>query len=191
MGRYYDQCGNLISSIDGGNGKRAIFGKDAVCEFQMYKVGLLDGKVEVLDRYGRVARIYGVHDDTKHGEEIIFYDAPKLQKQLIPKVSIMWYEGKIQGPTKTWYPNGTQESQREMSNNKKNGHNTAWYKDGSLMIMEEYEQDKLMRGEYYSRGEKFPVSMVIDGKGVVTKFDADGTFLQRITYKSGKPQLDD
>ena len=78
-----------------------------------------------------------------------------------------------------------------MSNNKKNGHSTAWYRDGSLMMIEEYEQDKLVRGEYYGRGEKFPVSMVVDGKGIVTRFDADGTFIQRVTYKLGKPQFDE
>jgi antitoxin component YwqK of YwqJK toxin-antitoxin module len=134
---------------------------------------------------------YVVRDDIKHGEEVINYDAPKLQQVLKPKISVTWYDGKVQGPTKTWYTNGIQESQKEMSNNKKNGHSTAWYNDGSLMMIEEYEQDKLVRGEYYAKGEKFPVSMIIDGKGIVTRFDADGTFLQRITYKSGKPQLDE
>jgi antitoxin component YwqK of YwqJK toxin-antitoxin module len=190
-GRYYDKCGNLISSIDNGNGRRAIFNKDCVCEFQEYKQGMLEGTVEVLDRFGRASRIYNVKDDTKHGEEVIFYDAPKLKENLQPKILVTWYDGKIQGPTKTWYPNGIQESQKEMSNNKKNGHSTAWYRDGSLMMIEEYEQDKLARGEYYSRGEKFPISMVIDGKGVVTRYDSDGTFLQRITYKQGKPQLEE
>lgn len=190
-GRYYNRNGDCVATIDDGNGTRAVFGKDDVREIQEFHFGQLDGQVKVFDKYGRVCKFYHVKNFCKHGEEICFYDAVHLQKELNPKISINWYEGKVQGVTKTWYRNGVQESQREISNNKKNGHSTAWYQDGSLMLIEEYEQDRLIRGEYYSKGERFPVSTVSEGNGTVTLFDGDGNLLSKITYYHSKPQLDD
>ena len=102
----------------------------------------------------------------------------------------MWVEGRIQGLVKTWYPNGTSESQREMSRNAKNGLLTAWYFDGSVMMIEQYDRDKLLKGEYFERGEKIPVSQVMNGKGIATIHDSKGTFLRRITYNNGKPSTD-
>ena len=90
---------------------------------------------------------------------------------------------------KTWYPNGSPESQREMANNAKNGVLTAWYRDGNLMMIEEYENDKLVRGDYFKKEERIPVSQVIGGKGTVTIFDADGHFVQKIAYVNGKPEI--
>ncbi len=69
----------------------------------------------------------------------------------------------------------------------KNGVSTAWYRNGNLMMIEEYEQNKLIRGDYFKKGEKVPVSQVIQGKGTVTSFDADGHFIQKIPYLNGKP----
>jgi antitoxin component YwqK of YwqJK toxin-antitoxin module len=100
---------------------------------------------------------------------------------------LTWYEGKIQGLVKTWYPNGIQESQREMSNNMKNGIATAWYRDGNMMLLEEYRQDRLLRGEYYSPAERYPISTIKEGSGIATLYNADGTFLQRVTYRNGEP----
>lgn len=189
-GRYFDLCGNCIAEIHEGNGVRAIFGKDAITELHEYKYGYLDGEVKVFDKYGRVSKIYHVKNNGKHGEEITFWEGPKLQKTLNPKLSIQWYEGKIQGVIKTWYPNGYQESQKEMSNNKKNGHSTAWYEDGNLMMIEEYEQDHLVRGEYFPKGDRHPISYIHDGKGTATIFDAKGTVIKRIEYLNGKPLLE-
>jgi len=190
-GRYYDNCGVCIASIDGGNGIRAIFGKDLLSQMQEYRFGQLEGMVQVFDRYGRINNTFSVKNGCKHGEEIYYYDAVPLQQVLVPKLSINWYEGKVQGISKTWYKNGVQESQKEMSNNKKNGHHSAWYCDGSLMMIEEYEQDKLVHGEYYNRGEKWSVTTVQDGKGTVTLFDADGNFKQKIEYRGGKPVIEE
>ncbi len=190
-GAYYDACGTLLCSVTNGRGTRAVFNKEAVCEYQEYQNGVMAGKAEFLDRHGRICRQYHVKDGTKHGEEICYYDAPKFQTVLQPKILMNWSEGKMQGTAKTWYEDGSPESQKEMSNNKRNGHQMAWYNDGSLMLIEEYEQDQLVRGEYYSKGGKFPTSMVIDGKGIATLYSADGSLLQKVNYKQGKPLLDE
>lgn len=187
---YYDKEGALVASIENGNGTRAVFSKDDVREIQEYHLGALEGKIEVFDKYGRVVNFYHVKGGCKHGEEVWFYDAVRFQKELEPKLSINWYEGKVQGTSKTWYLNGVQESQREVSNNKKNGHSTAWYQDGSLMMIEEYEQDRLIRGEYYVRGERFPVSTIEDGNGIATLHDAEGNFIQKVEYFHNKPVIE-
>ena len=93
----------------------------------------------------------------------------------------------MQGVAKTWYDNGVQESKREMSNNIKNGILTAWYRDGNLMLIEEYQQDKLVKGEYFRRGERHAISCVKDGGGTVTLFDAEGNFTCKVTYEEGVP----
>jgi antitoxin component YwqK of YwqJK toxin-antitoxin module len=188
--RYYDRNGQCFAQIDDGNGYKALFGKENVCELQEYHAGVLEGIVKVFDKSNRMVSLYHVKNGTKHGEEICYYETHRLLQDPRPKLSINWYDGKIQGITKTWYSNGVQESQREMSNNIKNGHNTAWYRDGSLMMIEEYDQDKITRGEYYSKGEKTPVSTINDGKGIATIFDADGNFLQKINYLRGRPRMD-
>lgn len=190
-GTYFDSNGEPIATVQEGNGQRAIFGKETLLELQEYRYGKIDGEIKIYDVYGRVNRIYHAKNGAKYGEEICFYDAPCLQKTLIPKLSVNWVDGKIQGTSKTWYDNGTLESQKEMSNNKKNGHSSAWFRDGSLMMIEEYEQSKLVRGEYYAKGEKFPISEVIDGKGTATLFDGDGNVIQKINYANKKPLIEE
>ena len=64
-------------------------------------------------------------------------------------------------------------------------------RDGSLMLIEEYEQDLILRGEYFAKGEKFPVSEIDNGKGTATLFNSEGSLIQKIEYKNGKPCLDE
>ncbi len=187
-GLYYDICGNLIATIENGNGFRATFGKDSINELQEYRNGLMVGELKVYDTEGRLIKIYHVKNDLKHGEEDIFNPQPNAKGELYPRLLINWYEGKIQGTVKTWYDNGVLESQREMSNNTKNGVSTAWYSDGSLMLIEEYDRDKIVKGEYFKCNEKIPVSQIKAGNGVATLFDADGNFLRKVEYYNGRPQ---
>jgi len=190
-GRYYDLAGECIAQIDDGNGTRAIFSKNCVSEFQEYHNGILDGKVVVFDKYKRTTKYYHIKNGFKRGEEMIFYDAPRLKKNLVPKISMNWFDGKLQGAVKTWYENGQPESQKEMNNNRKSGHSTIWYDDGSLMMIEEYNQDKLVKGEYFMKGEKISVSDVFDGNGTATIFAPNGSFQRKIIYHEGKPLIED
>jgi antitoxin component YwqK of YwqJK toxin-antitoxin module len=189
-GQYFNKEGELISEVKQGNGFRAIFGKESVTELQEYQDGILEGKVRVFNCNGNLKRTYHIKDNIKHGEEIEYYEKTFASPSDEPKIklSFYWYEGKIQGHAKSFYPNGVQESQKEMSNNHKSGVTTAWYKDGSLMLIEEYEENKLVRGDYFRKGEKTPISQVSQGKGIVSIFDADGHFVQKIPYANGKPE---
>lgn len=193
-GQYYDKNGCLISEIKQGLGYRATFGKESVHELQQYQDGILEGEVKVFTQQGNLKRIYHIKNNLKHGEEIEYYDIPitsisnnEAPPNPLPKLSFHWYDGKIHGATRTWYPNGNLESQREIANNKKHGVATVWYRDNNLMIIEEYEQGKLMRGEYYKKGERTPFTQINQGKGTASIFDAEGNFVQKINYTNGKP----
>lgn len=189
-GQYLDKEGHLIATVCDGSGYRAVFSKDGVQEIQQYVDGNLEGEVKVFNQEGRLKRIYHVKNGIKHGEEVEYYDrffATQAPPQA--KLSFYWYEGKIQGHAKSWYPDGSPESQKEMANNAKNGVLTAWYRDGSMMMMEEYDNDKLTRGDYFKPEERIPVSQVVEGKGTTTIFDADGHFVQKIAYANGKPEI--
>jgi antitoxin component YwqK of YwqJK toxin-antitoxin module len=176
---YYDLKGSIVAEIEGGNGYRATFGKESIAELQEYNKGVLNGKVKSFNKDGRLVRVTHIKNDRKHGEEIDYFVNNK------PKLLVTWYEGKIQGPTKTWYENGNQESQREMHNNQKNGLLTAWYKDGSLMLIEEYEHGKTVKGSYFKRGENTPISQVYQGNGTATLYDSEGNFNRKVTITNG------
>lgn len=188
-GRYYNLCGGLVGSVDHGAGHRVLFSKDAISEIDEIHDGIVSGEIKVYNEFGSLARLYHVKDGLKHGTEIEYYTLKDSKGVLVPKLSMNWVAGKVQGLCKTWYPNGIQESQREMNNNEKNGLLTAWYNDGSMMLIEEYEKDKLTKGEYYIRGEKTPISEVKNGKGLATIFDAEGNLVRKVTYAGNKPSF--
>ncbi len=179
---YYNFSGQLVSEIKNGTGFRAIFDKEGVQELQEFKKGVQDGVVKVFDNSSRLARTYSIEREEKVGEEIDYFPGTKQNKLLLT-----WHKGVLQGPVKTWYKEGNLESQREMSQNKKNGLLTAWYRTGALMMVEEYDCDQLLKGEYYRMGEKIPISKIENGKGVATLFNSDGNFLKKIHYESGRP----
>ncbi len=187
-GRYFDPCGNPISEIIEGKGFRASFGKESIYELQEFHGGLLSGEVRVFDENGHITRVYHMENNLKNGEEFEYRTVGKNSAELKPKLLITWYKGKIQGYVKTWYDNGNIESQREMVNNRRTGMATAWYKDGSLMLIEDYDRDRIVKGEYYKKGDRIPVSEITSGNGIATLYDCEGHFIRRINYYNGKPQ---
>lgn len=185
-GKYLDRSGELVSSICNGNGQRAAFSETCLKELHTYVNGIPDGEVRVLGSDGSLIKTWIIRDGEKHGPEIEYYPTFLCQKPQV-KMEVTWYKGKIHGMCKTWYSNGIQESQREMTNNNKNGVLTGWYRDGSLMLIEEYEEDVLTKGEYYRRGEKSIASEVEDGgNGVAILYDGEGNFLRKVIYRHGK-----
>ena len=183
---YHDFSGNIIARIEKGNGKQALYEKGKLRSIREYKEGLPEGEVQKFDERGHLQSIYHVKDDMKHGEEWIYY--PKRnEEKLQAKLYLQWSEEIIQGIARSWYPNGLLESEREIYDNRKHGVSSAWYSDGSLMMIEEYENDQLYRGSYMKKGNSTPVSTVANGEGTVTLYDAEGFFIKRIPYKKGCP----
>jgi len=180
--QYFDTFGSKVSEIHNGKGERAIFGKTELQELQAYNKGVQEGEVRVFDESEHLIRLYHVKNGVKHGEETDYFPNTTL-----PKLLLSWNDGVLQGCIKTWYENGNIESQREVSGNKKNGLLTAWYRNGALMLVEEYDNDKLVKGEYYRLGENAAVSKIERGKGIATLFTPEGTFSRKVYYQEGKP----
>lgn len=181
-GSYYQKDGQPICSVKQGEGKQAIFQDGMVSSLVEIKNGIQEGEVQSFRKDGTLASRFFIKDGKKSGDEYEYFPSSK------PKLCIHWNDDVIQGVVKTWYENGVMESQREMHGNKKHGLAFAWFKEGDLMLMEEYENDHLVKGSYYKKWEKKPISKVENGKGTATLYDSDGHFLKKITYDKGLPQ---
>ena len=187
-GKYWDLKENLISEVDGGNGVRPIFENGHLVEEREYIKGYPEGEVKIYRENGTLETVYHLIDGKKEGEEWCYYDSSDLCKTLQPMLHIMWQDDEIHGTVRSWYENGTLESEKEILNNKKNGIFLGWYKDGNLMMVEEYENDQLISGKYYKKGEEIPISRVTQGTGIATIYTAEGKFLRKVDYEEGSPK---
>jgi len=189
-GRYYSVDGGILSEIDEGFGFQSICQNTSVSHMIEYRRGQPEGLVKKFSSNGELKTSYRVKNGLKQGEEIEYYSKKEKEEgtqEHLPKLSIPWEANVINGVVKTWYANGKLQSQREYARNKKNGSSIAWYKDSALMYMEEYEEDKLMSGQYYKKTQKDPVSSVFNGSGTVTLYDEQGILLRKVQYLKGKP----
>lgn len=188
-GTYYNPQGDLISEVDNGGGFQAFYEGEGltVVEFRM---GKPNGSVKKFTANGELHRSFTLKNGKKHGEEIEFYLSSELDQpkdKPVPKLSLNWGENAIHGFVKTWYTNGTQQSEREYCRNQKQGSALAWYRDGTLMMLEEYEADRLVKGQYFKINGKEPVSTVLNGNGLAYLYDETGSFIRKVTYAKGKP----
>jgi hypothetical protein len=53
--------------------------------------------------------------------------------------------------------------------------------------MEEYEEDRLVGGQYFKKNQKEPISVIFNGNGTATLYDEQGIFLRKIQYVKSKP----
>lgn len=187
---YFDSQGNLVSKIEDKEGKKAQFKEGYLHSLTQYQKGVPEGEVQIFHPNHVLYRSYFLHQGKKEGEEVEYYPA-QPGEPLHLKLLLSWHEDKIQGQVKTWYPNGQIESQREITNNKKQGLCFAWYKNGDLMLLEEYEFDRLLKGTYYKKGDKKAVSKIDGGKGTASLYSADGIFLRKVLYDKGIPQMNE
>jgi len=174
-GKYQSVDGQTVSEVKQG------------CGFQVmgqthteYKQGKPEGLVKQFSVQGELISTHHMLNNQKHGEELFYYPGQK------PKLSISWQHDTISGLVKTWHPNGELQSQREFSQNKKTGPALFWYATGQLMSVEEYEEDALVKGDYFKPNQKDPVSSVLHGNGWATLYDSNGLFLRKVQYIKGK-----
>ncbi len=184
---YYDPHGQSIAEVKRGIGKQAQFKEGDLHMLISFLNGIPEGEVQLFNPDGTLKCSYGIKDGKKQGEEWEYYASEK-GGQLQPKLSLHWNDDRIQGQVKTWYPTGQIESQREFNGNKKQGLSFAWYKNGDLMLVEEYENDLLIKGSYYKKGDKKIISKIEAGKGVASLYTSDGIFLKKVPYEKGKPE---
>ncbi len=183
---YYNAQGQKVAQVENGAGFQAVFENESLASLIEYQKGIIEGKVENFNSKGQLVSTYSIQEGMKEGEELEYYPSNDIKPS--PKLCLRWKEDSLQGPVKTWYENGVLESQREMHDNKKHGQSYAWYKDGGLMLMEEYEEDQLVKGSYFKKDGKKPVSKIENGKGIATLFDKDGRLIKKINYEKGAPE---
>jgi antitoxin component YwqK of YwqJK toxin-antitoxin module len=187
---YYDPSHTLVAEIKQGEGKQALFTGQTLEAFIQYAHGIPEGEVQFFFPDGSLHSTYYIKEGMKNGPEIEYYPS-NLKEKPKPKLFVHWHDDILQGIVKTWYPNGEMESQREIISGKKQGLCFAWYKNGDLMLMEEYENDLIVKASYFKKGDKTPLSKIEAGKGTATLYTADGIFIKKIAYEKGKPKLGD
>ncbi len=190
-GTYYTPEGNLVSTVENGGGFQARYANQALMLIE-YRIGKPDGLVQKFTPSGELQRSFHVKHGKKQGEEIEFYLSsqidPSVKKERpLPKLSVTWNDNAIHGCVKTWYNNGQLQNQREYSRSQRSGPSLAWYRDGSFMLLEEYEEDRLVNGQYFKINKSEPVSTITNGNGAATLYDETGGFLKKIEYLKGKP----
>lgn len=183
-GQYYDIQGNLIAKIEGGEGERPFYEHGHLVSKKQYQHGQVCGLVTIFAKNGTVASTYEERDGLKNGEEVIFYYHQKGM-QSVKRLLISWKDGVIHGKVISWYPNGALESEKEMCDHKKEGSQMCWYLDSSLMMVEQYQNDRVVSGKYYRKGDSVPISRVIDGSGKAHIYDKDGILLRKVSYYNG------
>lgn len=183
---YYRVDGKEISRVENSAGYQAVFENQTLSALVEYQNGAIEGEVKNFNPKGQLVSLYHIKDDMKDGEEWEYY--PSNDTKPSPKLCLQWKEDTLQGTVKTWYENNVLESQREMHDNKKHGPSYAWFKEGSLMLMEEYENDLLIKGSYFKKDSKRPISKIENGKGIATLSDKDGRLIKKIVYEKGAPE---
>lgn len=186
-GQYWDFEQNLISEIVSGSGIKSIYQDGFLRCQEEHKGGVLSGLVKLYRENGSLEASYHITNGVKDGEEWCYYEKREGDDTPRPMLYLNWKNDEIHGLVRTWYKNGVLESEKEMAHNKKDGLFLAWYEDGALMMIEEYEKDVLVNGKYMKRGEEAPTSRVIGGKGTASIFDQEGTLLHKIEYQKGFP----
>ena len=194
-GKYLDPNKKLISSIKNGKGYK-IHVNEAISEVQKieYTKGIEEGQIEIYSLDLQLICKYHKKNNQKQLDEIFYFLKSELDEDSImtneqhPKVSIQWKDNYIHGLVKTWYNNAVLESQKTVSKNKKNGPLSAWYKDGAIMLLEDYENDILIQGKYFKKNIPTPISIVTNGTGVATLYDENGLFIKKIKYEKGIAQ---
>ena len=188
QGRYYTLKGDQIAEVNSGRGIRALYqGNSLSCLVETHQ-GVPEGFVKQFTPKEELSSTYSLKNGRKHGEEIEYYLPLDLNEtQVRPKLSIQWDQDVVHGIVKTWYPTGQLQSQREYCRNEKLGPSCAWYKNGALMLVEEYEEGRLAKGAYYKKSQNEPVSTIVNGNGIASLYDENGIFLKKVTYAKGKP----
>ena len=185
-GVYWGREKTPLSSVSAGVGVRSLFEEGRLVEQQEIKKGVPEGWITLFSDDGSIGAKYETREGKKDGKELRFFPGTAL-----PRLSLEWKEGVLHGTVKTWYENGQRESQRELSQNVKQGLAMAWYSDGSLMLAEEYDKDKIVRGQYLKKGEFLPSSVIEKGFGTATLFDDTGAVIEKIVYEEGSPSAPD
>ncbi len=194
-GQYFNNEGRLVTKISKGEGQKAVFKTDYLHKLISYKEGSADGKVQIFNANEELEHAYCAKNNIKENLEVFYFSKDELsdfdsKREPLPKIELNWNNGFLHGAIQTWYPTGRLESKKNFSNNKQNGLACAWFYNGQIMFIEEYENDRLFKGTYYQLNDNNPVSTIINGNGFAYIYDKSGSLSHKIKYAAGV-QADD
>jgi len=96
-------------------------------------------------------------------------------------------DGKQEGLAFWWYENGQKAWKSTWEDGKQEGHFTAWYENGQKSHESTYKDGKLITAVAWKpNGEKCPVTNVVNGNGVLVRYNDDGMEDRRFFYQNGK-----
>ena len=189
-GTYYNSEGKKISEVSKGEGNQSIFAHGSLAKIIEIKQGRPEGIIQCFDTEGLLVSSYPIKNGLKEGTETLFFLPSELEEPNsgpVPKMTLEWKNDQIHGMVKTWYNNGTLQSQKIIYQNKKNGTCCSWYRNGKVMFIEEYENDLLIKGSYFKMNDTDPITKILDGNGTATLYDEKGGFIRKIHYEKGNP----
>jgi antitoxin component YwqK of YwqJK toxin-antitoxin module len=167
--------------VTGGAGWRPQLLGGAVIQVSQFQAGRPQGWIRNYCR-GALHNEWEVVNGQKNGLER-FFDA-KTGKI---KLEMSWQDDALSGPCRSFFPSEKLESQWEMLDNQRHGRLVSWYRSGALMMIEDYERGRLVRGDYYEPGGGQPVSQVVNGNGTASLFLSDGRPSKVVAVQEGKP----
>lgn len=185
---YFDENGEKTAEICNGKGQKAEYTASGLHRLITFHEGIAEGEVQEFNHNKSLHAVYSIKNQKKHGEEKIYYNNTSPPQV---KLCLYWDDDMIQGIVKTWYPSGKLESQREFNQNKKHGTSVAWYENGDVMFIEEYDRELLITASYFKPKDPNPTSQIEQGKGTATLYASNGMFLKKISYEKGKPKIDE
>jgi antitoxin component YwqK of YwqJK toxin-antitoxin module len=186
-GTYFNSKGQKVAEVSAGKGMRALFAGENLEEMQTIENGQVQGWVGYFDEQGQLWHEIHIKESMKEGMETFFY--PSKEGKPLPKITMQWSAGVLHGMVRTWFASGQLESERQIVQEKPHGPYIAYYPDGSLRALEEYNKGKLVDGKYFAFGNAQTVSRVIEGQGTATLFDNQGRMIKEVIYRDGEPCL--
>ncbi len=144
--------------------------------------GLRQGRVLRWESGGKIERSWEELNGSKNGLERLF--EPSTGRT---RLEMTWESGMLTGPCRCFDMQGNLESQWEMLDNQRHGRLISWYRNGRVMMLEDYDRGRLIRGEYFEMGSSSPVSRVDAGFGTATIFRPDGRPFRVISIQDGQP----
>jgi antitoxin component YwqK of YwqJK toxin-antitoxin module len=190
-GSYTYPVWGQLPGVENGMGYQFCFSDGSLDRVIEIQDGEPQGAVRIFRKDGCLDSLYHIKAGLKEGEERFFYQTHPLHPlkiPLTPKLSIAWHQDAIHGKVKSWYENGLLESEREIANNKRQGSSSAYYDDGTVMLVEEYENDLLIKGSYFQKKSGKPISRIEGGNGTATLYFPEGSLKQKVIYQNGLPK---
>ena len=164
---------------------KVMYGNGRVEFLNQYENGKLNGLYTMWYENGEKESVERYKDGKPHGVCMDWYPNGRKESEEI------YRDGKRHGSYTRWYENGEKQYEGVNMDGIKNGPSSTWYSNGNRKEEATWKAGKKITVfAWKPNGEKCPVTNVVDGNGVLVRYNDDGTEDRRTTYKDGEIVLD-